>query len=70
VDPLPAFTANLRAAREAKGLTQEQLASAIDMDASQYGKIERGQVDPSVRTLVRIAAGLEIEAAELLRAVR
>lgn len=70
VDPLAALSRNIRAARAARDLSQEAVASAINMDPSQYGKIERGEVDPSVRTLSRIAAGLGVEPAELLKGVR
>lgn len=66
MQPADLFARNLREARIARGLTQEQLAGRIEMDA-QYGKIERGAVSPSVNTLVRIARGLEVAPAELLR---
>jgi len=68
MDALAIFARNLKAARTAAGLTQEELSGRIEMDPAQYGKIERGQVDPSVRTVARIAAGLELSAADLLRA--
>jgi transcriptional regulator with XRE-family HTH domain len=69
-DPLDAFTANLVRRRRALGLTQEAVASAAMMDQSQYNRIERGRVDPSIRTLTRIARALRTTPAELLAGVR
>lgn len=66
MDALEILSRNLRATRTARGLSQEAVASAIGMDPSQYGKIERGEVDPSIRTLARIATGLGVKPAELL----
>lgn len=40
------------------------------MHVSNYGKIERGQANPSLHTIVRIAAVLEIDPAELVRGLR
>lgn len=69
-DPLKQFIANLRARREALGLTQDDVAWSACMDQSYYSRIERGRVDPSIRTVVKVAAALEIDASELLRGVR
>jgi transcriptional regulator with XRE-family HTH domain len=69
VDPLDAFTANLRVAREAAGLTQEELASAIGTTQAYYSKVEGGRHDPGVRTVAKIAVGLGVTAADLMRNV-
>jgi transcriptional regulator with XRE-family HTH domain len=69
-DPLHTFIANLTARRTALGLTQEAVGTAALMDQSQYSRIERGRVDPSIRTLTRIARALETTPSELLRGVR
>jgi transcriptional regulator with XRE-family HTH domain len=69
VDPLDAFTTNLRAAREAAGLTQEELANAIGTTQAYYSKVEGGHHDPSVRTVAKIAVGLGVTAADLMRNV-
>lgn len=70
MDPLERLAQNLRAARLERELTQEAFAARINMDPAQYGKIERGAVDPSVRTLARIAAGLKLSPADLLDGVQ
>jgi transcriptional regulator with XRE-family HTH domain len=69
-DPLDAFTANLVRRRRALGLTQEAVAAAAMMDQSQYSRIERGRVDPSVRTVTRVARALRTSPSELLLGVR
>jgi transcriptional regulator with XRE-family HTH domain len=69
-DPLDAFTANLIRRRRALGLTQEAVAAAAMMDQSQYSRIERGRVDPSVRTVTRLARALRTSPSELLLGVR
>jgi transcriptional regulator with XRE-family HTH domain len=69
IDALRKFTANLRQRRTELGLSQEAAAAAADMDQSQYSRIERGEVDPSIKTLTRIAHGVQTTASDLLRGV-
>jgi acyl-CoA thioester hydrolase len=68
-DPLDRFGSNLRAHRNARGLTQEQIATAAGMDMSYYGRLERAVVDPGVRMVVRLAHALGVSAARLLTGV-
>jgi acyl-CoA thioester hydrolase len=68
-DPLRTFGANLRAARRGRGLTQEGVATAADMDMSYYGRLERAVIDPGVRTIVRVARALGVAPAALMDAV-
>jgi transcriptional regulator with XRE-family HTH domain len=65
-DPLQTFTTNLRNRRGALGLTQEAVALDAFMDQSQYSRIERGEVDPSIRTVTRVARALRTTPSELL----
>jgi transcriptional regulator with XRE-family HTH domain len=58
---------NLRAAREKLGLTQEQLSDLSGVQAGEVSRIERGQRDPRVSTLERLAAAVEVEPGDLLR---
>ncbi len=48
------------------GLTQEELAFRCNMHASHIGFLERGERNPSLETLSRLAEGLEIPLHELL----
>lgn len=49
---------NIRALRRAKGLSQEQLALRADINASYMGQVERGDKNPTIDVLSRIAAAL------------
>ncbi|WP_316892158.1 helix-turn-helix domain-containing protein [Ralstonia mannitolilytica] len=56
----------VRAMRKAKGLSQEELALATEMDRSYIGGIERGEHNLTVLNLVRIASVLDVAAGQLL----
>lgn len=60
--------ANVRRRRQQRGLTQEQLAFAANIDLTYVGGIERGKRNPSVLILARIAEALGAEPADLLKA--
>jgi transcriptional regulator with XRE-family HTH domain len=50
----------IRERRQAVGLTHEQLAALIGCDPSTVGRLERGKTEPSVKTLRRLSAVLDI----------
>jgi transcriptional regulator with XRE-family HTH domain len=52
---------NLRRIRVGKDVSQEQLAFDAGVDRSYLGGIERGEENPSVDTLEKIAAILTVE---------
>jgi transcriptional regulator with XRE-family HTH domain len=54
---------NVKNLRKARGLTQEALAHAAEIDARYIGGIERGEENPTVAVLARIASALDIEPA-------
>lgn len=56
----------IRSIREAKGLTQEQVSEKIGISSSVYGDIERGDNDPKLSKLQKIADAFEIELSELV----
>jgi transcriptional regulator with XRE-family HTH domain len=68
-EPLEDFNIRLRALRDARGLTQEQVAEAAGTSQSHYSKIELGIVSPTIRTLRKIAEALDVDPIELLRGV-
>ena len=70
LEPLRTFTTNLRDRRAELGLSQEAVAAEAAMDQSQYSRIERGEVDPSIRTLTRIARAVRLTPSDLLRGIR
>lgn len=47
--------------RAERGLSQRDLAAVLEMTQPQVARLERGDVNPSMDTLVRVAAGLGIE---------
>jgi transcriptional regulator with XRE-family HTH domain len=66
-DGLETIAARIRDVREAKHWTQHEAAAAIGMAMAQYGRIERGEVEPGITTFVRVARGLEVDPGDLLR---
>lgn len=54
-----AFGEFLSGAREARHLTQEQLAELADLDRTTVSKIERGIVNPRLVTVNKLAVALE-----------
>jgi transcriptional regulator with XRE-family HTH domain len=56
----------IRLIREAKNLTQEQVAEKLGVSQSAYGDIERGENDPKLSKLQKIAEIFEIQLSELV----
>lgn len=56
----------IKAAREKKNMTQEDLAARIDISPTHVSVIERGTKIPRVDTFVSIANVLDVSADELL----
>jgi transcriptional regulator with XRE-family HTH domain len=63
------FAENVRRLREAKGLSQEELAFAADIHRTQVGLMESGQRLPRLDTLVKLAGALGVTANDLLDGV-
>lgn len=59
--------ANIRRLRKAMGLTQEQLAHEAGIAMRYVAGMERGEENPSLRYLVKVALALNAEPQELLR---
>jgi transcriptional regulator with XRE-family HTH domain len=55
----------LRALRIARGTTLDALAEAAGIDKGYLSRLERGLKAPSIATLLRLAAALDVPAAEL-----
>ena len=56
----------VRKAREERGLTQDELANAAGMNRVYLGRVERGEVDVTLRILYDIAHQLACPALELV----
>lgn len=61
------FGARLRAHRHAAQLSQERLAQRVGLHWTFIGQVERGQRNLSLQNILRLAAGLEIDPAELVQ---
>jgi transcriptional regulator with XRE-family HTH domain len=66
---LESFAANLRRAREAAGISQEEVALRAGLDVSNVSKYERGERDPSVTMVARLAEAVGVPLAELFAEV-
>ena len=66
-DTIKKFSKNVRLKRHAKELTQLELAEIIGCHINYCGLLERGQVDPTLTMLVKIARALETTIDDLLR---
>jgi transcriptional regulator with XRE-family HTH domain len=58
---------NVRRLRQQRGLTQEQLAFEAEIDLTYMGGIERGERNPSLLVMARIAEALSVPLTKLLR---
>lgn len=56
----------IRLIREAKNLTQEQVAEKLGVSQSVYGDIERGENDPKLSKLQKLAEIFEMQLPELV----
>jgi len=60
-----AFGQRVRTLRHKKGLSQEALALACDLDRSYIGGVERGERNVSLVNIHKIAAALGVSVREL-----
>jgi len=58
---------NIRQVRKEKGMSQESLALAADLDRSYVGGVERGERNISIVNLKKIADALKVPASQLLK---
>jgi transcriptional regulator with XRE-family HTH domain len=62
-----ALAANLRRLRQARGLSQEELADRAELDRTYISSLERCVYGASIDVVDRLARVLGVEAAELIR---
>ena len=59
------FGSNLRTLREAQALTQEALAALAGLDRSYVGGVERGERNPTLTAIARLARALQVPPSSL-----
>ncbi len=62
-----AFGRNLRAYREAKGLSQEAFADVLDVHRTYMGGVERGERNLTLKSVEKMAVRLKVEPLSLLQ---
>jgi transcriptional regulator with XRE-family HTH domain len=66
VDPPHVLASNVYRLRKDRGLTQEQLAEAVGVRQPRIAEVERGDANPRLLTLSRLAFALGVPVAALL----
>ena len=69
VDAAASFGVVLRRLRKAAGLTQEQLALEADLQRTYVSILELGQQQPTLTTILKLAAALDRSAGEIVSLV-
>ena len=65
-DLLSKFGKRIASLRKERKLSQEKLAELADLHRTYIGAIERGERNPSVSSLVRIANGMNVHVRDLV----
>lgn len=60
----------IRDIRKAKGYSQEDFAAQAQLGRTYMGRIERGEQNMSIQTLIQIAMSLEVEVYELIPSIK
>jgi transcriptional regulator with XRE-family HTH domain len=63
---LLALGSAIRETRARRGLSQEALGFGSTLHRNYVGSIERGEMNPTFRTLVRLTAGLRVRLSDLI----
>src|SRR4051794_17421793 len=61
-----AFGHAVRELRAYRGFSQETLGYAAGLHRNYVGAIERGELNPTIRTVLRLAVGLQIKPSRLV----
>ena len=59
------FGRRLRALRKQRGQSQEEFALLVDLDRTYIGGIERGERNPGLKVIIRIADTLNVPVSDL-----
>lgn len=59
----------IRELRKEKGMTQEDLAFKVEVDRSYMGFVERGEKNPTFKTIIKVAQSLKVSLSELFKSI-
>jgi len=65
-----AFGKRMRELRHREGMSQDMLARETDIHPTSIGRLERGDREPKLTTILRLADGLGVEPGELVNGLR
>ena len=57
---------NIKQLREARGLTQQQMAKASSMPRPTWANLESGAANPTLAVLIKVASALQVSIEELV----
>lgn len=60
------LAANIRQLREARGMTQEQMARLSDVPRPTWANLESGEANPTLSVLIKVANALQVPLEELI----
>jgi DNA-binding XRE family transcriptional regulator len=66
---LARFGSNIREVRAERGFSQEKLADLVGIDRTYIGGIERGERNPSLLNITRLASALDVHPARLFNGI-
>lgn len=69
-DPLRIFGDRVRSARSKMGISQESLADRAGLHRTYIGTVERGERNPALRNILRIADALNVDPSDLTQGLR
>src|SRR2546429_9503050 len=61
---------NIKALREARGLSQQQIAKAAGIPRATWTHLESGAANPTLAVLIKVASALQVRLDELLAPAR
>jgi transcriptional regulator with XRE-family HTH domain len=64
------FGRRVRALRELLGVSQEELGERAELHRTYVGRLERGELNPSLHNILRVAHGLGVDPMVLVRGLR
>lgn len=65
--PRERMAVRIKALRERRGLTQEQLAEKAEISRTYLARLETGRHDPTLSMLEKLAKALKVDVAKLLK---